>query len=144
MRSRLFLTSRRDLRLVRHRINDRVGQKFEGISGIDRGVQSVIGPLESIAKIRVPGHEYVNPATLIEYGEDLRYLPGWAILPLLAFRTFGDGIIRHLNDFVDVVKAVKQRMGGVEFHRRCPGQHSPDLPEKLSEFLIAVKVVGKP
>ena len=127
MRSRLFLTSRRDLRLVRHRINDRVGQKFEGISGIDRGVQSVIGPLESIAKIRVPGHEDVNPALLIEYGKDLRYLPGWAILPLLAFGTFGDGIIRHLNDFVNVEETVKERMGCIEFHGRCAGQHAPDL-----------------
>src|SRR2546422_2382010 len=127
-----------------HRVKDGVGQKFERVGGVGCGIQSVVGPLESIAKIRVPGHKYVNPATLIEYGEDLRYLPGWAILPLLAFRTFGDGIIRHLNDFVDVVEAVKERMGCIEFHGGCSRQHSPDLREKLSKFFIAMKVIGKP
>ncbi len=127
-----------------HRVNDRVGQKFEGVSGIDCRIQGIVGPLESIAKIRVPGHEYVNPATLIENGENLGYLARWTIFLLLAFRALGDGIIRHLNDFVDVEEAVKERMGCIEFHGRCPGQHSPDLRDKLPEFFVAVKVVGKP
>ena len=95
---------------MRQSINDRVGQKFERVGGITSGIQRVIGPFESVAKIRVPCHEDVNPAMLIEYSEDLRYLPGWTVLPLLAFRTFRYGIIRHLNDFVDVVEAVKERM----------------------------------
>ena len=90
-----------------HRVNDDIGQESRGIGGISLRIGRVISPFEPVAQIGVPGHQHADSAVLVEDCEDFGYLPGWPIFPLIALRTFGNSVIRDLNDLVDVVEGMK-------------------------------------
>ena len=63
---------------------------------------------------------------------------------MIALGAFGDGVICDLNDFLDVKKAMKQRVGDIQFHRHCLRQNSMNLFHELIEFFVSVKIIGKP
>ena len=93
--------------LVRHGVDDNVRNKPKCIGGIFAGIFGIIRPFETVSEIRIPRHEHDHAASLIEDTEVFGDSPGRSILPLVAFRTFGDGIVGDLNDLVDIVEAMK-------------------------------------
>src|SRR5438477_2520463 len=92
---------------MRHRVYDDVRHELEGVGGIGCGIIRIIGPLEAIAEIFVPGHQYVDPPALIQDSEHLWNFSRRTVLPLLAIAALCDRVIGHLNDVFDVVKTMK-------------------------------------
>ena len=104
------------LELVRHRVNNHIDDELEGILGVVRRIFRIVCPLQSVPEVRVPRHENAYSLTLIEDGKYFGVFPGWTVLPLITAVTFRDFVVRHLDDFVDVVEAVKQRMRDIQLY----------------------------
>ncbi len=90
-----------------HAIHNDIGHEFEGEGGILSRILGIIGPFESVAKILIPCHQNADAALRIKDGEHLGNLAGGAVFRLFAFGAFRDRVIRHLNDFVYIVEAMK-------------------------------------
>src|SRR5437773_5120927 len=82
--------SRKSLLLMRHGIDDDVRHELEGVGGIGCGIIRIIGPLETVAEIFVPGHQYVDPPALIQDSENLWNFSRRTVLPLLAIAALCD------------------------------------------------------
>src|SRR5262245_24283516 len=100
-----------------HRVNNHVRHEFKSELGIMCRIFWIVCPFKPVAKVSIPCHKNAYSASLIENGEHLRDSAGRTVFPLLAISTLRNSIVRHLDDFTNVIEAVEKRMRYVQFHR---------------------------
>ena len=95
---------------MRHRVDDNIRQELERVCRICGRVCRIVSPLQSIPEIGIPGHQHIHSSAVIEYRKHFGNPAGRSVFPLIAIATLRNLIVRHLNDGIDVVESVEQRM----------------------------------
>ncbi len=117
---------------------------LQRLTGIDVAPSVLIDP-SSRDILKYPLVYSVEPEQMVLGSHEIENLRNYLSRGGIWFATgaFGYGVVRYLNDAGNIVKAMEQWMGGIQFNRCCSGQDALNLFQKLIEFLITVKISGE-